>query len=183
MRLLGGDLGQEAEAAEVDAEDRSFALAHQPRDTEQRAVAAEHHDQVRAQCQLLALDRLGAELGSDLGFGERGQMAPVQPGSEFMRDRDRSRALAPQDHSNGLQGAPGFRARAIHDCARASRGVAVARSSRARDRASNTMTDLRGEDEVTFKRVEPPSPEVAGLKVAVLKVANRPCAFGDPAQG
>ena len=79
LRLLGGDLGQEAEAAEVDAEDWRFALADQARDAEQRAVAAEHHDEVRAQRELLALDRLGAELGGDLGLGESGQMTRAQP--------------------------------------------------------------------------------------------------------
>jgi hypothetical protein len=40
------------------------------------------------------------------------------------------------------------------------------------------MTDLRGEDEVTFKRVEPPSPESPASKLPA-----DDCGSGDPAQG
>ena len=179
LRFLGGDLGQEAEAAEIDAEDRRFALADQARDTEQRAVAAEHHDKVRERRKLLALDRLGADLGGDFGFGQRRQVTRAQPYRELMRDRDRPRTLAPHDHPDRLQRSLLFRAHALHGRARVGRGAALARRPPARGGALNSMTDLRGENEVTFnasnrRPLQPPAqirdPKSVGPKISAGKL-------------
>ena len=47
LELIRLDLGEEAEAAEVDAEDRNAARRRKPRAREKSAVAAERHDESR----------------------------------------------------------------------------------------------------------------------------------------
>jgi len=93
-------------------------------------------------------------------------MAGAQPSREYMRDRDRARALAPHDHPDRLQRMLDyFRVHGLHARDRADRGAAVIRTPRARDRASNSMTDLRGEDEVAFNASNR-RPRVPGRKRA-----------------
>src|ERR1051326_2514907 len=46
LELVHGDFGDEAEAAHIDAEDRHVGPFDEPRDAEQRPVAAEHDDEI-----------------------------------------------------------------------------------------------------------------------------------------
>ena len=48
-QLVGAEVGEEAESAEVDAEDRRLAIAHLPGGAEDGAVAAEDEGQVGGQ--------------------------------------------------------------------------------------------------------------------------------------
>ena len=76
--LVGGHLGQEAERAEVDAEDRHAARPRVAGDREQRPVAAEDDEEVRARGhegarKALAVEpapRLGVEQHLDAALGE-----------------------------------------------------------------------------------------------------------------
>ncbi len=59
-RFFNRHLGQKSESAEIYAKDRNPLRRDQARDAEQRAVTAEHHDQVGAVAQLMPFDRLCA---------------------------------------------------------------------------------------------------------------------------
>ena len=56
VELVARRLGEEAERAQVHAEERHRALADRARGREQRAVAAEHDQQIDARRELLELD-------------------------------------------------------------------------------------------------------------------------------
>ena len=71
LRFLDRHFGQKAEAAKIHAEDRNALRRDQPRDAEQRAVAAEHDDQVGTIGEVMPLDALGADFLRGLRVGDR----------------------------------------------------------------------------------------------------------------
>ena len=105
LRLLDGHFGQEAEPAKIHADDGNSLRGDQPRDAEQRAVAAEHHDQVGAIGEMMPLDGLGADLFRGLGISNRSLVLAAQKAGEGSRDFDRFGPLALDDQADRFYGA------------------------------------------------------------------------------
>ena len=83
-QLLGGHRREKAEAAQVDAKDRHGPLTHEPRDAQQRTVAAEDDDEVGTR------DHIGlggrgpsTDLRGALRLHEGGEPRVAQPGDEL----------------------------------------------------------------------------------------------------
>ncbi len=74
----------------------------QPRDAEQRAVAAEHDDQVGTIGEMVPLDGLGADFLRCLGIGDWNLVLGPQEAREGSRDFDRLRPLALDDQADCL---------------------------------------------------------------------------------
>ncbi len=90
-----GDLGEEAEGAEVDAEDGGGGVGEGAGCGEEGAVAAEDDDEVGAVLgELGALDGVGVvDVGSALGVEETAIAAVFEPGDEFAQDDGELRLL------------------------------------------------------------------------------------------
>ena len=71
LRFRDSHFGQKAEAAKIHAEDRSALRRDHPRDAEQRAVAAEHDDQVGTIGEVMPFDAVGADFLRSLRISNR----------------------------------------------------------------------------------------------------------------
>ncbi len=113
IELRERHLGQEAQAAEVDAEHRDRPLEQAAR-REQRPVAAEHDERVRLRCSLAARgDRAaGVRLPSREGRGRLVGVDPhaarAQPFAELPDDRARLREVGPREDADRVHGKTAF---------------------------------------------------------------------------
>src|SRR5215469_14735746 len=88
LRFFDSDLGEKAQPAEVDTENRRTPSGTKARDAEQRAITSEHHDKVRTLGKLLARHRLSLDASGDFRFRERLNPLGANVLGEFLRDRD-----------------------------------------------------------------------------------------------
>jgi hypothetical protein len=77
--LIGGDGREEAEAAEVDGDERNAAVADGAGGGKERAVAAEDDDELAIVGDFLARQALRADVGGSLQVEARGDAAGAQP--------------------------------------------------------------------------------------------------------
>ena len=112
-RLLDSHFGQEAKSAKIYAQDRNPPRCDQARDAEQRAVAAEHDDQIGTIGELMTFDGLGADLFRRLGVRERSLVPGAKKAGESSRDGDRVGPLVLDDQADRLYGSLRHRNQAL----------------------------------------------------------------------
>ena len=100
--LVDGDGGEEAEAAEVDGEERDFAAADGSGGGEQGAVAAEHDDQVAAFGDFMARHAGGEGVDGGFLIDAGGDAALSQPFEQLGRQLDGGWGVGLGDDSHGL---------------------------------------------------------------------------------
>ena len=88
LRFFDRDLGEKAQSAEVDTENRGALSGGKARDAEQRPITSEHHDKVRALGKLLARHRPRLDASSDFRLRERHNSLGADVLGELLRDRE-----------------------------------------------------------------------------------------------
>ena len=103
VELIARRLGEEAERAEVHAEQRHLALADRARRREQRPVAAEHDQEIDAPREILERDPLPAEPARGLAVEQHLDAVIVQPFLERDHALGHLRLVALHAHADRLE--------------------------------------------------------------------------------
>ena len=96
VEIVDGDLGEEAEGAEIDGEDGGLGLGEGAGGGEEGAIAAEDDDEVGMVAGELGAEgggAVGAEVGGAFAIEDAGEVAGFEPADEIVEDLRELRLL------------------------------------------------------------------------------------------